>query len=398
MWPVIIGLGVTQMIGWGTSFTALAVLGTPIARDLGLSRLEAFSGISLTLLVSAVLAPRLGRRIDADGARDLMLPGTLAGAVSMLVISVSQGPLSYWFGWSIFGFAVAMMLNNAAVPALVQIAGGESRRAISALTIITGVTSAVFLPVTGWLETHYGWRITLLVFSLMFIVICLPIHLAVLPRTPPVRAVQDGGSVDPHAWEGVLPDTWKRPAFWLVSTWMAMQGLVVWGFGIQVIDILQGVGLTQAAAIGVWMFSGPSQAVARLADLASGGRTGVMRMALISATAAPLGFAVALGLGVTVPTATVLAIAFGMGQGLYAMARNLVPLRLFGLKTYGATMGLITLPLNICSAAAPLIFSVLIAHAGPEPAFWVAAGLGVVSFTAMAALNVLVARVGLGRA
>ena len=118
LWPVIIGLGVTQMIGWGTSFTALSVLGSPIARDLGLSRLQAFSGISFTLLVSAALAPQLGRRIDADGARTLMLLGPLAGAVSMLVIAVSQGPLSYWFGWSIFGLVVAMMLNNAAVPAL----------------------------------------------------------------------------------------------------------------------------------------------------------------------------------------------------------------------------------------------------------------------------------------
>ena len=392
-------MGLTQLIGWGTTFTALAVLGAPIGRDLHMSRTQVFGGISVMLLVSAMLAPRLGRRIDASGARDLMVPGTLIGAVALLVLGVAQGPLSYWIGWAIFGVAVAMMLTNAAVPALVQIAGNDSRRAIGALTIITGVTSAVFLPLTAWLEAHLGWRQTQLVFSLVFIVVCLPIHLAVLPRERPARSVNAGGSHGGGdagvSWDGQLPDAWRRTGFWLVSLWMALQGLAVWGFGVQVIDILQGAGLTHAAAIGVCMFSGPSQAAARIADFASGGRSGVMRMALIAAASAPLGFATTFALGMSVPTATGLAIAFGVGQGLYAVARNLVPLRLFGLRTYGATMGLIALPLNLASAAAPLIFSTLIERAGAWPALWLAASAGVLSFASMAALSVLVRRVAI---
>ena len=393
LWAPICGLGLTQLIGWGTSFTALAVLGAPIGRDLYMSRAQVFGGISVMLLVSAVLAPRLGRRIDRDGARDLMVPGTLVGSIALLVLGVAQGQWSYWFGWAIFGVAVAMMLTNAAVPALVQIAGADARRAISALTIITGVTSAIFLPLTAWLDARLGWRATMLIFSLVFVVVCLPIHLAVLPHARPHRTVNDGSGDDSVSWDGLLPEAWKRTGFWLVSLWMALQGLAVWGFGVQVIDILQGAGLTHAAAIGVWIFSGPSQAVARIADFASGGRGGVMRLALIAAASAPLGFATIFAFGLSVPSATVLAVAFGVGQGLYAVARNLVPLRLFGLRTYGATMGLIALPLNIASAAAPLIFSVLIERAGAAPALWLAASAGVLSFAAMAVLSLLARRV-----
>ena len=76
-----------------------------------MSRAAVFGGISVMLLVSAVLAPRIGRRIDRDGARDLMVPGTLVGAVALLVIGIAQGPFTYWLGWAIFGLAVAMMLN-----------------------------------------------------------------------------------------------------------------------------------------------------------------------------------------------------------------------------------------------------------------------------------------------
>ena len=386
LWAPILGLGLTQLIGWGTSFSALTVLGEPIARELHLAREQAFGGITVMLLVSAVLAPNFGRRIDADGARRLMVPGTLVGAVALLVIAAAQGAYSYWLGWAIFGLAVAMMLTNAAVPALVQIAGPDARRAVTATTIITGITSVVFLPLTSWLEQVVGWRITLLMFSLLYLVVCLPIHLAVLPHQRPARVPM--GDANPLvSGEGQLPETRRRIGFWLLALWMALQGLVVWGFNIQVINILEGVGLSHAAAIGVWMLSGPAQAAARVADLASGGRSAVMSMALLASAMAPLGFAVVLFSGASIPAAAVLAIAFGMGQGLYAVARNLVPLRLFGLKTYGTTMGQLTLPLNLSSAAAPLIFSIVVTRAGAGAAMWLAAAAGLLSFIAVLVLN-----------
>lgn len=375
------------MIGWGTSFSALTVLGTTIVRDLHMARETVFGGLSAMLVVSAVMGPRVGRIIDAKGARDLMLPGTLAGSIALLIVAAAQGPLSFLFGWLIFGLTVAMMLNNAAVPALVQIAGPNARRAVSAYTVVTGVTSAVFLPLTEWLANRYGWRMTMLIFSLMYIVICLPVLLSVLPHGRPERQSLDAGKGGEVTWEGHSPPAVRRLMFWLVALWMAMQGVIAWGFNVQAVDILTGVGLTREAAIGVWMFSGPSQAVARLGDMASGGRSSVLRLAMLSAAVTPLGFVIALFFGVSTITATVLAICFGVGQGLYAVARSLLPLRLFGLRTYGATMGTLALPLNLVCAIAPLIFSTLIVNAGPTTAFWVAFAAGLVGVAALIILD-----------
>ena len=394
LWGPIVGIGLTQMIGWGTSFTALTVLGTQIARDLSMAREAVFGSLSIMLLVSAVVAPRVGRFIDAEGARDLMLPGTLVGAVSLLVVAVSQGPWSFWFGWALFGLTVAMMLNNAAAPALVQIAGTDSRRAVSAYTIVTGVTSAIFLPLTEWLASRYGWRHTMLIFSLMYIVICLPVLLAVLPKVKPERPIAGSAGGEFVSWDGVLPTTWRRTGFWLVALWMAMQGLMAWGFNVQVVDILTGGGLSRDQAIAVWMLSGPSQAVARLGDLASGGKSGILRMALLASAAAVIGFTGGLMFGVSTWTASALAVCFGVSQGLYAVARSLLPLRLFGLRTFGTTMGYLALPLNVVSALAPLAFSSILVNAGPMAAFSVAAGAGVVSLVALVVLDRLITAVG----
>jgi MFS family permease len=390
-WAATLGLGITQLIGWGATFTAIGILGVPISRDLALPREAVFGGISIMLLVSAVLAPEIGRRIDRDGARSVMVPGTLVGALALLVIASAHGPLVFWLGWSIFGIAVAMAMNNAAVPALVDIAGADSRRAVSAFTIITGLTGAFFLPLTSWLEQRYGWRVTLMLFSLSFLVISLPIHLAVLPhgRLPRPPVTNSDAAV---SWEGAMSSAHRRAAFWLVALWMTLQGFIVWGFNVQVIDILQGAGLPHTDAVYIWTFSGPSQALVRLGDLISGGRTGIMLLAVVSATSMPLGLSVVWLLGLSLPVAGLLAIASGAGQGLHAVARSLVPLHLFGLGTYGATMGKIALPLNLCNAASPLVYALLIARVGAWAALAITAAAALLSLAAILILARLDAR------
>jgi hypothetical protein len=56
--PVVIGIGLTSIIGWGTSFSAIAILGSIIGRDLAISREAIFGGIAIMLVVSGLVAPR----------------------------------------------------------------------------------------------------------------------------------------------------------------------------------------------------------------------------------------------------------------------------------------------------------------------------------------------------
>jgi hypothetical protein len=69
------------------------------------------------------------------------------------------------------------------------------------------------------------------------------------------------------------------------------------------------------------------------------------------------------------------------------VARNLVPLSLFGLRTYGATMGRLTLPLNICNALSPLIFALLISRVSASAALTLTASAAFLSLAAVIALR-----------
>ena len=51
-------------------------------------------------------------------------------------------------------------------------------------------------------------------------------------------------------------------------------------------------------------------------------------------------------------------ICLGLGHGFFAIARNTLPLMLFGAREYGTYMGRLMLPQNIANAAAPIIFAI----------------------------------------
>lgn len=373
----IVGLGATQLIGWGTSFSAIPIFGTPISLELGLAREWVFGGITVMLLVSALVAPRIGRVVDRLGARPVMVVGSFVAALAMLAQSQASGLFTYMLGWVIIGISTPMMLGNAAMPGLVQVVGPNARSAITSLMLISGLTSTVFLPLNAWLLSAVGWRNAYLVFALLHVLVCAPLHWLVLRRgaghepAPPATAGKGARKAFPH--EGLLLPDQRRRAFVLLAIWMCTEGLITWGLYLQIIDILVASGLTMAQAIGVWAIVGPCQAVARLGELMSGGRHSILTTMLGASLGVSLSFLALLPLGVSFTTAIMFCIAMGLGHGLFAIARNTLPLALFGVKEYGTYIGLLTVPQNIVNAIAPVLFAAVLSRVSATGTLWIAA-------------------------
>ncbi len=368
----IIGLGITQIIGWGCSFTALTIFGTPIGKALGLSREVVFGGITVMLLVSAFLAPRFGKLVDRLGARRVMVAGSFVAALAMLAQAQSAGLVSYMLGWVMFGIAMPMMLNTAAMPGLVQVVGPNARRAITGLTLLSGLTGTVFLPLSSWLLDEIGWRNAYFLFAALHVLVCAPIHWIVLRRRQePV--ITPRGDARPAVAESPLTPEQKRWAFVLLATWSCTEGLLTWGLYMQVIDVLTGMGLSRSEAVWTWALVGPMQATARFFELMSGNRHSILTTALGSALMTTTSFAAFLLLGVSANSTIVFCLLMGLGHGLFAVARNTLPLTLFGAKEFGTYMGLLMVPQNIVNALAPVLFAFIIARVTPQAALMVAA-------------------------
>jgi predicted MFS family arabinose efflux permease len=261
-----------------------------------------------------------------------------------------------------------MALTQTAMPGLVQVVGPSARRAITGLTLINGLSSTIMLPLMEAMLSAWGWRNTFIGLAALNLFICLPMHLAVLCRGPPTRPAGTAGSG--VSWNGLLPQEQRLRALVLIAVWSCMEGLVTWGLYMQAIDMFSEQGIPRATAIGIWMLVGPMQALARFVDLVLGNRFSINGVALVSALLVMVSFAVLLPFGVSPASATAFAFVMGLGHGLFAIARNMLPLTLFGQREYGAYMGRLMLPQNIVNAGTPVAFAAIIVQFGPTTALW----------------------------
>ncbi|QCI68706.1 MFS transporter [Phreatobacter stygius] len=376
-------LAITQVFGWGTTYYLPSTMAGPLTAELGLTGEGIFAGISVMLLVSAVVAPRLGRVIDRHGAHWPMVAGSLLMAIALVILSRATGLVSYLAAWVVIGIGTPLSLTQAATAALAQLDRQRARQSIGLLMLMGGLSSTVFWPLTAWLNTSIGWRDTCLLFALAQLVVCLPIHAFGL-RVSNGRNHADSVPGEPATAALSLTPADRRKAFILMAAGFSLTGFVSWGLPLHVIGILEGYGHSAAFAVAAGALMGPAQVSARLAEMTFGKRHGILTIGVVSAAIMP----VAVALPVIGNASPAIAIGFVVGYGLAAGAmtivRNVAPLALFGWQTYATMTGWLSLPQNIVFAISPMIFAALIRHSGPTAALIVAFG------AALAALGVMI--------
>ena len=74
---VIATLGITQILAWGSSFYLPAVLARPVAADTGWSLGWVVGGLSVGLLAAGLVAPKVGRTIDAKGGSPVLTASSI---------------------------------------------------------------------------------------------------------------------------------------------------------------------------------------------------------------------------------------------------------------------------------------------------------------------------------
>ena len=376
---VTLGLGFTQIVGWGTTFLMPSVLGRHIQDDLGMPPELVFAGITVMFAVGAFCAPRVGRIVDRTGARKLMTVGSLIYALALIALAYSVGPISYLLCWAIMGIASTMALNTPSSIALVQVAGPRARQAIAMLTIIGGLASTVFWPLTGILDAAVGWRSTLLIYAMIHFAACAPIHFLVLPHRPPVHPPSANPVV---AGGGMAPAELSR-AFLLLSISLAFGAFVFTGAQVHMIEILRGLGHTPASALLLASMIGPAQVGIRLFELLFGHRYSIMRAAVMGSAMLPIGLGLALIGGDAFAVALVVMVAYGISNGLKAVQRATLPLALFGRAQFGAYMGRLALPQGIVAATSPPVMAAVLSQLGTPAALWVTFTAATISLVAM---------------
>lgn len=380
-WVVLATLMVTQTFGWGTGLSLLGVMGQAIGSDLGLSPGMVFSAAIVLYGAAAVMAPSAGRLADRHGGAILLAPGAALTAVALALLSIAQGPVSYFASWGLQGLAMHFMLLTACYTAITQIWGQGARRVIGMLTLATGLCSTVFWPLTQYLKDVMDWREVTLVYAAATAFGVVPVNLILArvlrrhqrlsppppgPESPEPAPQESAGSAMPLLSAGAEHQP-PKGSFGLLAILFALSAAIGNAVGILIIDMFFALGLGREDAVHAASLVGIAFLIARGAEIAFGNRINPVRMSILVFCALPLPFVVMLGwsmVGGALPLwlAALVALAYGAPQGLSGLMRPALVQHIFGTRGYGTRLGRLSRVSDVASAVTPALLAAVIAQ------------------------------------
>ena len=369
MVAAVLALGMTQITAWGTSYYCLGVLAGPISADTGGSRGVVFLGFTVALLAMGIVSGAVGRAIDRHGARVVMTLGTVLVSAGLFALSHVRSEAAYLAVWVFLGLGMRLCLYDAAFAALVQVAPSRGRRAISYLTLFGAFASSVFWLIGHALNEHVGWRQTLVVFALINLAICAPLHWLGLARRESavrgaVRAASTTSSPDGPPLEGRA----RSVAIALFALIMSLNGFVFGVVSVQLVPLLEAAGLATAAAVWVASLKGVAQFGGRVVEIAFARNLRAITVGRIAVGILPPALLLLLAGTRSLPLVLAFTLLMGASQGVITIVRGAVPLALFGAREYGAVLGLIATPVLVVNAAAPTAFAWIVDRWGWDAA------------------------------
>ena len=325
-----------------------------IQRDLGWSRTQITSGMSIATALTALLGPAIGAAVDRYGSRRLAIPGVILYCGAIALLSLAHALWVWWALWALVGICSAGVKPTVWVTAVSRLFHTGRGLALAVMLCGTGIGSS-FIPIAAnALAGSGGWRLALLGLPLIWGAVTLPLVLLFMPRAAPARPVGPASATPARALPWDLLLTW-RYQFILATSMIAM--LVLLAFVFSVVPMLTGLGLSRGTAAKIAGSVGLMSIVGRLLtgwlmDRATPRVVGAIGMLLPAPAALIL-----LMLPVTPGTATGAVVLVGLSLGAGLGSISYLISRYFGLTHFGLLFGIATSAMAITTGLGPLAAS-----------------------------------------
>ncbi|GAA4426493.1 MFS transporter [Georgenia halophila] len=350
---VLVALCVTEIVSWGVLYYAFPVLAPRISDETGWSTQSIMAAFSAALVVAAVVGVPVGRMLDRRGPRLPMTAGSVLSAGALVLIALAPSLPLFALGWMLAGVAMAGVLYPPAFAALTRWYGPRRLTALTAVTLVAGLASTVFAPLTEALAGQLGWRQVYLVLAGGLAVVTIPLHAVALRRPWPSEAHQHSDRADTDGGYARAV-TRSRPFLFLVAG-MTVGALAIFAALINLVPLITERGLSSGVAALALGVGGVGQVAGRLGygaltrHLSVRARTLVIYGLVAVTTAA---FA-------TVPGQAFwfLAVAVGAGvaRGIATLLQATAVTDRWGPRAYGRLSGVLTAPIMLATALAPWV-------------------------------------------
>ena len=362
-------LCITQTASWGILYYALPAAVRPIMEDTGWDPALVTGAFSGGLLVSAAAGIFVGRALDRTGPRRLMVAGSLAGVLALVLVALAPNLPLFAAAWLLAGMAQAAVLYQPAFTVISRWYGPARVRPLTILTLVAGFASTIFAPLTAALSTAFGWRMAFVALAGLMGLITVPLHARYLNRSWVSGQRKEHAASDKARVRTIR----RSPEFLVLQALMVLLCLGLYTVTLNIIPLLMEKGADYAtAAVGLGLV-GAGQVGGRLLFAAI---PPAARLAVITATAAA---AVVLLAVLTGPMPLLIAASMlaGAVRGCHTLLQATVIGERWGTGSLGTLQGMFAAPLTTVTALAPA--------AGPAVAAWLGSYTGMAFAMAAAA-------------
>ncbi|KZD11373.1 hypothetical protein AUP43_18160 [Oceanibaculum pacificum] len=360
---MVLTLATAQLISWGALFYSFSLFVVPMEQALGWSRATINGALSVGLLVSGLTALPVGMAIDRGHARLVMTVGSLLGGSVLTIWAFTESVVAFYAIWAVMGVALASTLYEPAFAVLAVRLGRKYRKGITAMTLIGGLASTAFIPLTQLMIELWDWRTALLGLAAFNFLVCAVIHIVVLSGTygsveEPAAPAQ--ATATPKLGGGkLLGQLSRQPKFWaLLIAFVCYSGYLA-AMLFHLVPMMSDRQVPMGVIIGAMSVIGPMQVVGRIVLMSLGPRMSSAVAGRIVFTLMVLAVFVLWALPTTPLVLFGFAILYGSANGVMTIVRATIVPELLTRDAYATVNGAMYMPATLTKAAGPILAALL---------------------------------------
>ena len=352
----VLPFAISQTLAWATCFYSFPAFLPIWEAQLGFSKTSLTGSYTLSLIVSAIFAPFVGRFIDKGSGNFVFCFGTLLAFCCLFLLSKATEIWHFYVLWFFMGIAMSCSLYEACFAFLTNTMANNARRAITFVTLAAGFGGTISFSSAHFLTQFFGWRSAILIFSLVILVVNLPL---VWSATKTLNKVSNRFVKRSSGNLKNVLTVMKKPTVWLIGGTFAFMSL---NHGIiisHLLPIFYDRGLDAKTAVLAASCIGPMQVIGRLMMLASEKKVSVFALCIVSFISMFVaGWSIYLG-NISLGLIIAFVVFQGASYGVLSIIRPTVISSLLGRNDFGIISGLLAVGFVLGSALAPLFGSLV---------------------------------------
>jgi predicted MFS family arabinose efflux permease len=362
-WTMVWALAAAQLVSWGVLYYGFSLFVVPMESELGWSRTALNGALSLGLLAAGLFAYPVGTWIDGHGGRWLMTAGSALGVAMLIAWSQVTDIVVFHLLWIGIGIAMAATLYEPAFVVLTRMFFRSFRTKITLVTLVGGLASTVFIPLTQVLIDALGWREALLVLAAIVGLVCLPVHALMLRDA---KAVQPDDRTDAPRILGreAVRRAMRTHVFWGLMVCFIAYYATFSALAFHLVPMLTDRNFDPAVIVGALAVIGPCQVAGRVLLLALGRHARTASVGRVVMFAFPLAALILLFAPQSLTGLFAFAALYGVANGIMTIVRGTAVPDLLWREGYGAINGALSLPATVAKAASPFAAALLWSWSG----------------------------------